>query len=284
MTITINIIGAGKVGKTLGKLCVQHRLANILGVYNKKQGHAENAIAFMGQGTAVPSLTALPIADITFITTPDDVIQEQSDTLARIEDIFLGRVFVHCSGVQTSDIFSAVKAKGAWVASVHPMRSFANPSLSVENYPGTYCAIEGDPEAINVIEPLFQAMGAITYTIEKEKKSLYHAAGVFASNYLVTLSEQAALCLKEAGVEQSMARNIIISLMKSSLTNLEASASPSLALTGPIQRGDITTLQSHLSSLFMKEQRALYASLGKATVALTSHNAEMKAELEALLS
>ena len=56
------------------------------------------------------------------------------------------------------------------------MRSFAKPELSVEQYKGTYCAIEGDSKALAVINSIFNAIGSITYEIDKTKKDSYHAA------------------------------------------------------------------------------------------------------------
>ena len=175
---------------------------------------------------------------------------------------------------------SAVKVKEALVVSFHPMKSFSDPALSVENYAGTYCAMEGDAEALRILEPIFNSMGSITYQIDKEKKSLYHAAGVFASNYLVTLSQQAVNCLTEAGVEEQMALNVIISLMKGTVSNLEKSMSPREALTGPIKRGDVSTIKKHLSAFSDSKQRALYSTLGKATIPLTSHDLETRTQLE----
>lgn len=284
MTLVVNIIGAGKIGKTMGRLLVNNNLAKIAGVCNRSLESSMAAIAFIGEGTYFSDMQSLPLADITFITVPDDSICETSVKICHDGKIKPGSIFIHCSGVLTSDVLSAVKVKDALVASFHPMKSFSNPSLSVEDYPGTYCAIEGDPAALNILEPLFNAMGSITYPIEKEKKSLYHAAGVFASNYLVTLTQQAVNCLTGAGVKEQMALTIILSLIKGALANLEQSMSPRDALTGPIQRGDIFTIKTHLSAFFDPELRDLYALLGQFTIPLTAHDLATKTQLQIELS
>ena len=108
--------------------------------------------------------------------------------------------------------------------------------------------------------------------IDKIKKSSYHAAGVFASNYLVTLAQQALSCLKEAGVENEIAMHVITNLMRGTVSNLEKTLSPEHSLTGPIKRGDISTIMKHIASLTDREQKHLYAALGKATLHLTDHN------------
>ena len=164
------------------------------------------------------------------------------------------------------------------------MRSFAKPELSVEEYKGTYCAMEGDEEAISIIQPLFNSIGSITYKIDRSKKSQYHAAGVFASNYLVTLSQQALLCLKEAGVEHEIAVNVVTNLMKGTVSNLEINKYPERCLTGPIRRGDISTIKNHMDSFSNNEQKELYSLLGKATLPLTTHTGNKKEALECALS
>lgn len=284
MTFVANIIGAGKLGQTLGRLIVKHNLAKIAGIHNRSQHRAMAAIQFIGDGEYCPAIKDLPPADITFITTPDDRLAETSLDLARSGQIKPGSIFIHCSGILTSDVISAVKLKDALVMSIHPMRSFADPALSVENFPGTYCATEGDIPALKKIEPFFESMGSINFQIAKDKKPLYHAAGVFASNYLVTLAQEAVNCFIAAKVEKKMALRMIINLMKGTLSNLEKSMSPQEALTGPIERGDLATIKKHLASLSSDKQRLLYSVMGKATIELTSHDKATKQQLDAALS
>lgn len=165
------------------------------------------------------------------------------------------------------------------------MRSFAKPEISVSQYEGTFCALEGDIDILPTVKTLFESMGSVTYMINKENKSFYHAAGVFASNYLVTLSKQASLCMKEAGVENEMAMKIITSIMKGTVSNLEKTLSPEQSLTGPIQRGDISTIKKHISALGNNsEQRELYSLLGKATLNVTNHDVDKRNAIESTLA
>lgn len=271
MTLMVNIIGAGNLGQTIGHLLVKHRLVRVGAVCNTSRLNAQAAIKFIGEGEAYSSISELPPADVTFITTPDDLISNVCKTLSENKWIKLGSTVLHCSGNLTSEELNPVKDKGCYVASVHPMRSFAKPELSIAQYSGTYCAMEGDKEALAIVRSLFNAIGSITYLIDKRKKSSYHVAGVFASNYLVTLAQQAQICLKEAGVDREIGMQVITSLMKDTVTNLEKTLSPEASLTGPIKRGDTATIKKHIAALTDKEQRDLYSSLGKATLSLTTH-------------
>ena len=86
---------------------------------------------------------------------------------------------------------------------------------------------------------------------------------------MVTLSQQALDCLKEAGVENDIAMPLILNLMRSTVMNLEKTGSRQKALTGPIERGDLVTVERHISSFTNKEQKNLYSVLAKATLELT---------------
>ncbi len=271
----MNIIGAGNVGKTLGKLFFTRELVHIAGIINQSPDSTSQAIRFIGSGQAYTAIKDMPAADITLITTADDSIARICLELCKT-DIKPGSIVMHCSGTLSSDVLIALKARGALIASVHPLRSFADPERSFEQYAGTYCAMEGDEGALRVIKPLFTAIGSMVFMVNKEKKAVYHTAGVYACNYLVTLAEQATRCLEEAGLDNSLATDIMLSLMQGTLFNLQQSRSPEKSLTGPIQRGDIATIQAHLAMITEQNQRALYAALGKATVELSAHDIQTK--------
>ena len=282
MTLVANIIGAGNLGQTLGFLLNSHGL-QIGSVCNTSIKSTINAIDFIGAGYHSENIHELPPADITFITTPDGIIQSVCNELSKTSHLKNGSIIIHCSGALTSDILHAVKNRHCFVASVHPMRSFASPHISVEQYKGTYCAVEGDAEAVPQVESVFNLIGSVTYRICKEKKSSYHAAGVFASNYLVTLSQQALLCLEAAGVDQEIGMHVITNIMKGTIANLERTLSPKASLTGPIQRGDVSTIKKHLDSFQSVAQKELYSKLGLATIPLASLDTEKTFRLTEML-
>lgn len=269
MRLVVNIIGAGNLGKTFGYLLNNHSI-QIGGVCNASIESTAHAVDFIGAGLCCATIHELPCADIVLITTPDEMIESICNELSQTSHLKKGGIIIHCSGALTSDILSAVRSRGCWVASVHPMRSFANPAISVKQYKGTYCAVEGDVEVLACVTDLFDLIGSITYPIVKEKKSSYHAAGVFASNYLVTLAQQALSCLEQAGVDKELGVQMISNLMQGSVANLERTLSPVDSLTGPIKRGDISTVKHHLDNFECVEQKQLYAQLGLATLPLAS--------------
>ena len=175
----------------------------------------------------------------------------------------------------------------SFIASIHPIKSFANPSKTIETFNGTYCSIEGDEKAIFILTSLFQKIGAIIFPIKKENKSLYHAGGVIANNYLITLHYQAMQCYIKAGVDQDIAKKIVSQLMKDALDNVNNSPHHQ-ALTGPIQRGDMKTVSKHINSLkqdiLSPELKDIYLSLGRGTLPFTNHELSIKNKLKNLLT
>ena len=283
-TLRINFIGAGNLGKTIARLLVLNNAGSIEGVCNRSLESSITAVQFIGQGKAYTSLSHLPPADLVFITTPDDLIEQCANQLSQSDSLNPGTIVVHCSGTISSSLLNSVKAKGCHVASVHPMRSFANPSISVERYSGTFCAIEGDEKATEILFDLFKKIGSVPFKLDGQKKALYHAAGVFASNYLVAICDKALHCLEEAGVNDEIGMQIILSLMNGTLQNLQSTLSTEKALTGPIKRGDSNTISKHLDAFSDDATASLYKSLGLATVEIAKLPSDKEEEIKEILS
>ncbi len=280
----INIIGAGKLGKSLGRLIAQSGFAQIGSVFNTTQLTANKSCEFIGQGIACAKLSDINSADVTFITTPDDKIAEICFQLVQLNKLQPKNIIVHCSGSLSSDILSAAKAINCMTASLHPIRSFVDPNLSVQQFHGTFCAIECEPAIFPNLSALVTAIGGQVLQISKETKSLYHAGMVIASNYLVTLFDLALKCLIATGISLEQAKPVIASLMESSLQNLTENL-PAKALTGPIKRGDNITIEKHIEALSGEaELLSFYKMMGRLTIEnLTTHSPELKNKLLATL-
>jgi predicted short-subunit dehydrogenase-like oxidoreductase (DUF2520 family) len=191
-------------------------------------------------------------------------------------------VVAHCSGLHSHQVLSCLQSQGAHVASIHPMQSFnqgKDTSLGQ-----TYCALEGQETACLVLKDLFTSLGATCINLSDAKKTFYHLGGVFASNYLIGLIQCAQQCLIQAGIEEELALDIILKLMQGTLVNLFTNKDCKQSLSGPIERGDINTIKTHLNSLSDKNLNKIYRLMGKQILPLTSHNNEIKATLQQLLS
>lgn len=280
----INIIGCGKLGKTIGHLLAKNEEAEILGIVNSSLASAEKAVQFIGQGKAYKKIAELLPADIYFIASPDSLIQELCQQLLDFQQLKPGTIILHFSGLLSSSILNKAHQANCYIASLHPIKSFADLAHSVATFKGTYCAYEGDPEAYELIYLLFEKIGGIVFPIEANQKATYHAASIFAANYLITLFYHAVEAYRKAGIAADIANDLALKLMSTTLGNLEI-LPPQLALTGPIERGDFMTIESHVTALNGDPLlQQLYKVLGLNTLALTHHPEELKTKLKRLLS
>lgn len=276
---TINFIGAGKLGKTLARLIQLNNAGTIQGICNRSFESAVSAVDFIGAGTAYHGISDLPAADLTFITTPDELIKTCCEILANSKHLKPASLVIHCSGSLSSEILASAKSKDCKLASIHPMRSFADPEISVREYQGTFCAFEGDLAALNTVSELFTKIGSIVYSIQSDKKDLYHAAAVFASNYLLSLFQKSLYCLEQAGVDSDIAVDIIQNLMQGTLNNLKITRSTEQALTGPIKRGELSIIAKHINALANPALIELYKQLGLATLEIAALPKETEQEM-----
>ncbi|PJD94061.1 MAG: oxidoreductase [Legionella sp.] len=282
--LTVNIIGTGAVGQTLGHLFATHQIATILGVTSRSEANAKVAIQFIGQGAYYASASELPHADVTVIATPDHAFATIIPQLMHNTLFQPGAIVVHCSGALTSDDLAQLRDRDIAVASIHPMMSFKQPRVSVNQFIHIPCALEGDESTLRKVTALFTAIGGSVYSIHKDKKALYHVAAVFASNYQITLAQQAQQCLLASGLSEQHARQVVTVIMQSVVDNIRHSSEPKDALTGPIQRGDSIAIQQHLKALSDDQRlRDLYCVLGRATLPLTHLKEESLQQIASLL-
>ncbi|CAL61491.1 conserved hypothetical protein; putative NAD(P)-binding Rossmann-fold domain [Herminiimonas arsenicoxydans] len=266
---TLSIIGCGKVGQTLARLWVQHHTVRIQDILNTSIESGTRAAAFVGAGRAANSYADLQAADIFLIAASDDCIVNCCEALSRTNCLSANSIVFHCSGALSSSVLQSASDHGAAVASIHPIRSFAAPEKVVADFSGTYCGVEGDQRAIAVLSEAFTAIGGEFVPIQRDAKVLYHAAAVFASNYLVTLLDTAVQTYGKAGIPEDTALKMMAALVRETSENV-LQLGTEQALTGPIARDDAATVVTQYRAVNRWNRRygALYKQLGKLTAHL----------------
>lgn len=247
----ISIIGAGRVGQTLGRLA--HKAGYDMGdVVCRTLSSARRAVKFLGAGKAQSfARLALSEADMLFITTPDDHIAAAVEGIR--QSSLQHAIALHTSGALSSDVLQPLKANDFAVGSCHPLQSFASPAQALPLIPQTYFCIEGDRRAVLVAQSFVKAIGAQHFTIGKEKKNLYHAAAVLASGGVTTLISAALELLLHCGLSEKEARRVLLPLVTGTLQNL-ATVGAAKALTGPVSRGDAGTVQKNQQAIAEVDQ------------------------------
>src|SRR3954470_13473372 len=140
---TLNVIGAGRVGQTLARLWAQSGTFTLGGVLDGSFPGAVDAAGFIGAGEPAASVGAMTQADVWLVTTPDRRIAPACAAVANSGLLREGDVVFHCSGSLDSRELGVAAASGATIASVHPLKSFADPTQAVRGFGGTWCAAEG---------------------------------------------------------------------------------------------------------------------------------------------
>ena len=236
MTKTLAILGAGRVGRALGRL-LNERGWRILVVVARSEATARKAAKFIRAGRPFAGISHHALAaKIILISVPDDAIPEIAAKLARIGGQQLrGKIVLHTSGACDASALQPVRAFGAFAASMHPMQTFNG--VSVPPIEGKIFAIEGDAPAVRVARSIARSFGGIPVNITAEKKPLYHAAGAFAAGLVLALEEAGVQMLKTSGLPQREALYALLSLSRQVLEHYEK-LGPHKAWTGPLSRGD----------------------------------------------
>lgn len=267
----LSVIGAGRVGRTLCRLWRRQGIFAIGDVLNRRADSAREAVAFIGAGRPIDDWSRLERADVYMVSVPDDAIEGCVARLATLDVVAPGAIVFHCSGSKSSSQLAPLRTAGARIASLHPVKSFADPTEAAESFGGTPCGLEGDPDACSVLERAVERCGGSTFRIEAEHKLVYHAATVFASNYLVGLMEVALRCFERSGVDRAQALSITLPLVRGTVENVGRLGTAD-ALTGPIARGDAALVAEQLRALaaWDKSVATLYARLGRYALELSA--------------
>lgn len=267
---TLNIIGCGKVGKTLGYLWQQAGIFRLGGILNRTQASAAEAVTFLQGGQAVGGMAELPAADVFLLGCADNHLADCCTELAASGVLRAGNAVFHCSGALSSTLLEPARAVGAHVASVHPVKSFADPARAVQDFAGTFCGVEGDAAALEILDTAFTSIGARCFPLNAERKTLYHTASVMACNYLVALQEVSLQTFAQAGVERELAMQILQPIVTGTVGNIFRLGTAQ-ALTGPIARGDHTVVARQVEALdaWRGDYAGLYRLLGQVAVELS---------------
>jgi len=258
----IGIIGAGVVGTALG-VVLHAKGYEITGVHDINLESTQKLVERVGCKAYSQPQDVSRSADILFITPCDSAIEDVMDKLTESRAFHPGQAVVHMSGAQSSEILDRAKLFGANVLSVHPLQSFANPDQAVRNLPGSVFSIEGDKSAYDVAVCIVETLGGEYFFIDRKAKPLYHAGACVVSNYLVTLIDFGVKLLETTGIPKSMANRALLPLINGTIKNIENIGIPR-ALTGPIARGDLSTVLKHIDCLeeMAPELLKFYSYLG----------------------
>jgi predicted short-subunit dehydrogenase-like oxidoreductase (DUF2520 family) len=285
MSETVSIVGAGRVGRALGRRL--HELGwRVGGVTGRSISTARAAVRAIGAGQPLGGLTHEVLnSRVVLITTPDSAITEVAKTLAHLGGTeWAGKVVLHTSGSLDAKVLRPLAELGAATGSMHPMQTFSS-----QNFPDlAKCifGIDGAPAAMQAARKMIHQMGGVAVRLSGANKAAYHAAGAFACGYVLALMETATRLLMTQGFKRRQAMRALLPLTRQTLDNFE-SVGPLAAWTGPLSRGDFSTVQRHVEALedFDPAYLEAYKTLSRLTAeVLTTEPAAMRKHLDRIFS
>jgi predicted short-subunit dehydrogenase-like oxidoreductase (DUF2520 family) len=225
------------------------RLGNALAASFGQAGF--DVVGPLGRGTEASG------ADAVLLCVPDGEIANAAAAIAP------GRPVGHCSGATRLDVLFPHEA-----FSLHPLMTV---TAAGAQFAGAGAAIAATtPRALQLAAQLAHALGMRPVEVVEENRAAYHAAASIASNFLITLEAAAERLAASTGVD----RALLVPLVRATVENW-ATLGAERALTGPVARGDETTVQIQRAAVQQRapELLALFDALVDATRALAHHDA-----------
>jgi len=245
---TVTIVGPGRVGQAMGRLLVEAGVP-IKYVAGQKTARARHAASFVG-GAAGLSLKDRRAADVDviLITTSDTALSEVAEQIAQYRKDWSGRMVIHTCGSLPASVLEPFRKRGASVASMHPYQTVPDAFTGVRSLPGSFWALEGDPEAVELARRWVARLNGIVFDMRPENKPLYHLSAFLVCPTVVTLMDCSERLLEKSGVPRKYARQMLGKIVSETARNF-VDLGTRRSLTGPALRGDWATLERHVTQL-----------------------------------
>ena len=256
---TVALIGPGRAGTTIALGLMEHDWTVVaVGGRAPDAPSTNSAAACLASRTALVSEAARGAA-LVVIATPDHAI----DGVLRAAEpaIEPGALVVHLAGSRGLDVFAPLleRRTGIRVGALHPLQTFPSTTVGLERLAGAWAAVAGDP----AVTEIARSLGLRPFELADADRGRYHAAAVVASNHLIALLGQ----VERLAASCSVPFEAFAPLVSGSVLNAFAMG-PAAALTGPIARGDLATVEQHLRDLDPAERDA-YRTLAREAARLT---------------
>jgi predicted short-subunit dehydrogenase-like oxidoreductase (DUF2520 family) len=202
--------------------------------------------------------------DLILLTVPDDVLPDLVSGLAKTKAVSSGSFVVHTSGRLGTTVLSPLTEQGCLPLAIHPVMTFTGTSIDLTRLSGCPFGVTAPDSLRPVAEALVVEIGGEPIWVPESNRNLYHAALAFGANNLITIVNETVDLLSKAGIENPT--DIVSPLLHASLDN--ALRNRDNALTGPISRGDVSTVRAHIEELAKISPATLgaYKAMGRLTL------------------
>ncbi len=241
----VGIVGAGAVGTALG-VAISRSGWPVVAVVSRDATRRDRFCTLVpGARAFVVPAAILDVADLIIVAVPDDAIAQVAGQI-RLRG---GQAIVHTSGAVGAEVLAEAVIEGGAIGGFHPLVSFTSDvERSVAGIAGATIAIEGDDRLAKLLAVLAEVIGGTPIRLARGAKAAYHAAAVLASGGLVALLDAIVAVGATAGLDERGSLAFYGRLMEQTLANARG-VGIAASLTGPITRGDVSTVSAHIAAL-----------------------------------
>ncbi|HEY6568142.1 MAG TPA: Rossmann-like and DUF2520 domain-containing protein [Actinomycetota bacterium] len=275
----VGIVGAGRAGTAVAVLLQRagHTITSVSG----RGPTRDRASRFLPGVAVLDPAEVARISEVVVVAVPDDLIETVVEAIADADGFLPGQWVAHLSGATPLSALDRARSAGAGRLGVHPLQTFPDPAAGIDRIPGSLIALEADDEAgFFIAERLADDLMGVSFRLADERRALYHAAAVFASNYVVAATAVAEQLLAAAGVPDPA--SAMRPLQLATIENV-ASMGPAAALTGPAARGDAGTIERNLQALARELPWAVppYIEMARVALDLAQRGSDLDADRRA---
>lgn len=239
---TVSIVGAGRVGGAIG-IALARAGYTITAAWSQSRSGRQRAHRLLDVPVLEPAETAAA-GDVVFLSVPDDAIPDMAEQL--VPGLRKGQFVVHTSGGTSLEALDLLRDAGVRPGCLHPLQTIADAEHGADALQGAAVAVTSDnPERLPLMR-LARAWGGRPFALADDAKRIYHAAAVFASNYVVTSIWAATTLFQSIGIRN--AGDLLGPLVRNGVENVLARGGAK-AITGPVARGDAELVQRHVAAL-----------------------------------
>jgi predicted short-subunit dehydrogenase-like oxidoreductase (DUF2520 family) len=276
---TINIIGCGRAAGSLARLWNQAKTAAIGDVLNRSGGSTVSAVRKVGAGRAAEAIADMGPADFWLIGANDSQILGLASDLAEAREDLEGALVFHLAGRFGLDVLEPLVHSGAQLAALHPVRSLTDAQITVDDFAGTACVAEGSSRALELLKPLITSVGGSWMPVSAIDRGLYHASVSIVSNITKSVAWKAQKWQQKAGLPAETAAAVTHQLLQSTMEDLTR-AGARQTITGPVVRGDTSTIEAHMEALRAShpEDIDVYRVLARTVLELAQERGDLDEE------
>jgi len=252
-------VGAGRLARALLPLAAEAGYP-VVAIAARRSATAR-ALSRRFSGARATGVEALAgAARLLLVAVPDRHIAGVAERLAAVDAVdWSGCVVLHHAGALGTEPLRPLARAGAEVGVLHPLQTLGRGARAAQHLPGSRARLEGSPGALRAARRLARDVGLVPLGGSADwsaaDRALYHAVASMVSNDVTALVARGTELLESLGVPRRAALDGLTALAAGTVEQARADGLEA-ALTGPLVRGDVATVEAQLRALRRRSRAA----------------------------